>query len=242
MLTHHSLQTPVNRLLAALPAEEYQRLVPYLEWSPLPLAQVIHKPGDPITHVYFPHRALVSLLSTMEDGSAIEVGLIGGEGITGVPALLGDGTSVHRAFVQVAGDSVRLPVEVLKSEFLRGGKLQSLILRYMQALFTQVSQSAACNRLHSLEERLARWLLLVQDALDSSELPLTQEFIAQMIGVRRSGVTVAAGNLQQAGMICYSRGKITIQSRESLEETACECYRAIKTEFARLMGGGPGQD
>lgn len=238
MLTHHSLHAPINRLLAALPAEEYQRLVPHLEWITLPLAQVLHEPGDPITHVYFPHRALVSLVSTMEDGSAIEVGLIGGEGITGVPALIGDGVITHRALVQVAGDAVRLPAEVLKAEFVRGGNLQSLILRYMQALLTQVSQAAACNRLHSLEERLARWLLLVQDALDSNEFPLTQEFIAQMIGVRRSSVTVAAGNLQQAGMIAYSRGKITILNRENLEDTACECYRAIKTEFSRLIGEG----
>jgi len=227
-----------NRLLAALPAEDYQRLVPHLELVPLKFQQVLYEPGEPIAYVYFPHRAIISLLSTMEDGTTVEVGLVGIDGMVGTAVILGGNTTTTLANVQVAGYGMRMKAERLKSEFNRGGALQSLLLLYTQALITQVSQIAACNRLHTLEERLARWLLTIQDRVQSEDLPLTQEFISQMLGTRRSGVTVAAGTLQQAGMICYTRGKITILNRQALEATTCECYKLIKTEYERLLNTG----
>lgn len=229
-----------NRLLAALPTEEYQRLFPQLDFVSLSIGQILSQPGEPVEYVYFPLQSIISLVSTMEDGATVEVGLVGNEGMVSVAVFLGGITSFTQASVQIAGTAMRMKADVLKAEFKRGGAMQSLLLLYMQALFSQVSQSAVCNRLHTLEERLARWLLLVQDGLQSNQLPLTQEFIAQMLGSRRSGVTVAAGTLSQAGMIRYNRGKITIANREDLEATACECYKAIKNEYARLLGGGPG--
>lgn len=225
---------PSNRLLAALPAEDYQRLQPHLEFVTLPLRQSIYEAGDPITTVYFPRSAMVSLVATLEDGSTMEAGLVGQEGMTGIAALLGGTTKAHRAFVQVAGDGWRLKVSVLQEEFDRGGALQKLLLRYVQALFTQVAQTGVCNRFHTTEERLARWLLLVADAVQSEEFPLTQEFIAQMIGVRRSGVTVAAGMLSHAELIRYTRGHINIVDRKGLEEFSCECYSVVRDEFAWL--------
>lgn len=224
-----------NRLLAALPTHEYQRLVPHLELVKLSLHQIIYEPNEPITHVYFPHQAVVSLVTSMEDGSTIEVGLVGSEGMVGIPVILGGNITNNQAFVQIAGAGMRMDANILKTEFNRSGPLQTLLLRYCQALLTQVSQSAACNRFHTIEERLARWMLLVQDCVGSDELALTQEFIAQMLGTRRSGVTVAAGTLQKAGMLRYTRGRITIVNREVLEATACECYRVISDEFARLL-------
>lgn len=229
-----------NRLLAALPAEDYQRLVPHLELVSLPLEKVIYEPGEPIKHVYFPHQAIVSLVSTMEDGSTVEVGLVGNDGMVGTPVFLGGNTTTNRAFVQLAGSGMRMEAIRLKAEFNRAGSLQSLLLRYTQALLTQVSQLAACNRAHTVEERLARWLLTVSDRVQSDQFPLTQEFISQMLGVRRSGVTVAAGTLSQAGMIRYTRGKITVLNREDLEATSCECYGTIKNELERLLGTGRG--
>ena len=226
---------PVNRLLAALPDAEYQRLVPHLEVIPFSSKQVLYDVGDLIEYVYFPHRAIVSSLSTMEDGSMVEVGLVGNDGIVGIPAALGDNIATTTATVQIPGFGMRMKASVLKTEFQRGGVLQTVVLRYMQALFAFVSQNAACNRLHHLDERLARWLLLVCDRVESNELPLTQEFIAQMLGVRRAGVTVAANNLQQAGFIHYSRGKITILNREELEAFCCECYEIINGEYVRLL-------
>ena len=226
---------PKNQLLAALPAEEYQRLVPHLELVSLPLEQVLYEPGEAISHVYFPFRSMVSLVSPMEDGSTVEFGVVSNEGMVGTPVVWGGNTTTHRAMVQIQERGLRMKAELLQAEFNRGSALQSLLLRYTQALFTQASQAAACNRLHTLEERLARWLLTVQDRIQSDELPLTQEFIAQMLGTRRSGVTVTAGTLSQAGMIRYSRGKITILNRESLEATSCECYRVIKDDFDRLL-------
>jgi CRP-like cAMP-binding protein len=225
-----------NRLLAALPAEEYERLVPHLELVSLPVNQVLYEVGEPIEYVYFPHQAIVSLISIMEDGSTVEAGMVGNDGMVGLPVILGGNKTSNQAFVQVAGNGMRMKAELLKSEFNRGGALQNLLLRYTQALLTQVSQGVACNRLHTIEERLARWLLTVQDRLESDQFPLTQEFIAQMLGTRRSGVTVAAGTLSKAGTIRYSRGKITILNQEDLEATSCECYRIIKAEFNRLLG------
>jgi len=226
---------PPNRLLAALPASEYERLAPHLQLVSLSLNQVLYEPNGPIKYVYFPNHSMVSLVSIMEDGSTIEVGLVGSEGMVGVPVILGGNITTTKAFVQVSGSALRMDADLLKSEFNRGGQLQILLLRYTQALLTQVSQSVACNRFHTIEERLARWMLLVGDAVKSDEFMLTQEFISQMLGTRRSGVTVAAGTLSQAGMLRYSRGKITILNREALQATSCECYGVIKDEFTRLL-------
>ncbi len=235
-------QAPDFRVLAALPAEEYQRLVPHLELVELSVRQVLYNPEEPITHVYFPNQGIVSLVSTMEDGSTVEVGLVGKEGMVGMPVLWGGKSTTNQAFVQVPGFGMRIKASLLKTEFERGGALQSLLLLYTQALYTQISQGLACNSQHTINERLARWLLSVADVIQSNEFPLTQEFIAQMLGVRRSGVTVAAGTLSKAGMIRYTRGRITILNREELEATSCECYRVIRNEFARLQGNSPGGD
>jgi CRP-like cAMP-binding protein len=178
---------------------------------------------------------MVSLISTLEEGSMVEVGLVGNEGVVGIPAALGDNIATTTAMVQLAGSSLRMEASLLKTEFQRGGSLQSLLLRYTQALYALASQNAACNRLHQLEERLARWLLLVCDRVESNELPLTHEFISKMLGVRRAGVTEAANSLQQAGVIRYTRGRITILNREELEAASCSCYGIIKGEFARLL-------
>jgi CRP-like cAMP-binding protein len=227
---------PVNRLLAALPDSEYQRLVPHLERVPLLVKQVLHKACESIEYVYFPHRAIVSLISTPEEGSNIEVGLVGNEGIVGIPAVLGDNIATITAIVQLADSGMRMEASLLKTEFGRGGVLQSLLLRYTQALYALASQNAACNRLHQLDERLARWLLLVCDFVGSNELSLTHEFISKMLGVRRATVTEAANRLQQAGLIRYHRGRITILNRQKLEVASCSCYEIIKGEYARLLG------
>ena len=227
---------PENQLLAALPASEYQRLLPHLELVSLPLRKVLYEADEPIEYVYFLNHAIASLVSTMEDGSTVEIGLVGNEGMVGLPVILGGKTTNNQAFVQVADGAMRMKASLLKTEFNRGGPLQTLLLLYTQALYTQVSQSAACNRLHSLEGRLARWLLSVQDRVQSNEFPLTQEFISQMLGTRRAGVTVAAGILSQAGIIRYTRGRITILNHEALKATSCECYEVIKSEFERLLG------
>jgi len=226
----------VNRLLAALPDAEYQRLVPHLERVPLPVKQVLHKRGESIEYVYFPHRAIVSLISTPEEGSKVEVGLVGNEGLVGIPAVLGDNIATTTAIVQREDSGMRMEASLLKTEFQRGGVLQSLLLRYTQALYALTSQNAACNRLHNLEERLARWLLLVYDRVGSNQLQLTQKFIAEMLGVRRAGVTEAANRLQQAGLIRYSRGKITILNQQELEAASCSCYGIINSEYTRLLG------
>ncbi len=224
-----------NRLLLALSAPEYERLIPYLEQVELSIGQVIYEASEPITHVYFPEKSIVSLVCNQLDGSTVEAGLVGSEGMVGLPVIWGGNTTITTAFVQVANGAFRMKAEQLQSEFLRGGELQSLLLRYTQALFTQVTQTVACNRLHTIEERLARWLLLVSERVQSEKFPLTQEFIAQMLGCRRSGVTVAAGALSHAGMISYKRGNINILNRQDLEATSCECYSIIKNEYARLL-------
>ncbi len=229
-------QSTKNRLLAALPTQEYERLIPYLELVSLPLRQVIYESGEPIKYVYFPNNAIVSLVSTMSDGATVEVGVVGNEGMVGVPVFLGGDSTLNQAFVQFAGDGMRIEAHRLKAEFNRGGVLQSLLLRYTQALLTQASQTAACNRLHTVEERFARWLLVFADRIQSDQFPLTQEFVSQMLASRRAGVSVVAGTLQQAGIIRYTRGKITILNREALEDTSCECYGLVKAEFSRLIG------
>lgn len=227
---------PGNRLLAALPSEEYQRLVPHLELVELSLHQVIYEIDEPITQVYFPYRSLISLITPMQDGGTIEVGLVGREGMAGIPAILGGMSGAHQAIVQVADSAMKMNAEVLRAEFYRGGVLQTLLLRYFQSLLTLATQSVACNRFHTTEERLARWLLLVSDCVEANKFLLTQEFIGHMLGIRRSSVTVAAGNLSQAGLSNYSRGNITILDREALEEFSCECYGVIHHELTQLFG------
>ncbi len=229
----------VNRLLAALPDSEYERLVPHLKLVSLPTRQVLYEPGELITHIYFPEYAVVSIVTPMEDGSTVEVGIVSNEGMVGLPVILGGKTTTTKAFVQIPGAGFQMDADVFRSEFNRGEALQSLLLRYVQAIYTETSQAAACNRLHTLEERLARWLLTVSNRRQSDDFPLTQEFIAQMLGVRRSGVTVAASTLSRAGMIRYNRGQISILNRETLEATACECYQVIQNEFDRLLCNKP---
>jgi len=225
-----------NRLLAALPTEEYQRLTPYLENVTLAEGKVIYQPYAPIEYVYFPQQAIVSLVSIMDDGTTVEVGLVGDDGMVGLPVILGGETTITQAFVQVAGCGMKMKADRLSSEFDRGGRLQRLLLRYTQALLTQASQRVACNRLHTIEARLASWLLTVQDRMHSDQFHLTQEFISQMLGTRRSSVTVAAGTLSKAGIISYSRGNITVLDRQRLEAIACECYHVIHSEYERLVG------
>lgn len=226
---------PKNKLLAALAPSEYERLVPHLQVVPLSNQQVIYEDGEPIKYAYFPHQAIISLVIIMDDGSTVEAALVSQEGMAGISIILGDNISSLQAIVQVPGDGMRIDADVLKAEFDRGGSLQRLLLRYVQAVFSELAQGSACNRVHSLEKRLARWLLKVSDRVASKKFPLTQEFIAQMLGVRRSGVTVAASALSQLGIISYQRGHITILDIEALEATSCECYRVVKDNFTRLL-------
>lgn len=225
-----------NRLLAALPTEEYDRLLPHMEKISFALGDVIYESGEQLDHVYFPTSAIVSLLYTMVDGASAEMGLAGNEGVVGIALFMGGETMPNRAIVQSAGDVIRVEARVLQAEFARGGRFQYLLLRYTQALITQISQTAVCNRLHTVEQQLCRWLLLSHDRVADDELVMTQEMIADMLGVRREGVTVSAGRLQDAGAIRYVRGHIKIIDRPRLEEIVCECYRVVKAEFDRLLG------
>ena len=224
-----------NHLLAALPATESKRLLPLLELVPMPLGDVIYESGSQLRHVYFPTTSIVSLLYVMEDGASAEIAVVGNEGIIGVALFMGGETTPSRAVVQSAGYAYRLKGQLLKQEFNRSGALQHLLLRYTQALITQMAQTAVCNRHHSVDQQLCRWLLLSLDRLPSNELTMTQELIANMLGVRREGVTEAAGKLQNAGLIHYSRGRITVLDRPGLEANACECYQVVKKEFDRLL-------
>jgi CRP-like cAMP-binding protein len=226
---------PQNRLLDALPAEEFARLEPRLELVPLPLGQVIYESGSELRHVYFPTDSIISLLYVMEDGASAEIAVVGNEGIIGVALFMGGETMPNRALVQSAGHAYRLKGQLLKDEFNRSGGLQHRLLRYTQALLTQMGQTAVCNRHHTLDQQLCRWLLLSHDRLHSDELVMTQELIANMLGVRREGVTAAAGNLQRAGLITYHRGHITVVDRAGLEARACECYAVVRKEFDRLL-------
>jgi CRP-like cAMP-binding protein len=225
-----------NRLLAALPDDEYQRLLPSLQQVAFSLGEVVYEFGGHLDYVYFPTTSIVSLLYTMENGASAEMGLTGNDGIVGIALFMGGGTMPNRAVVQSAGAATRMKAKLLQDEFARGGKFQYLLLRYTQALITQISQTAVCNRLHSVEQQLCRWLLLSHDRVKSDELIMTQELIADMLGVRREGVTVAAGRLQDDGAISYVRGHIKILDRKKLEDTVCECYRVVKDEFDRLLG------
>jgi CRP-like cAMP-binding protein len=225
-----------NRLLAALPPEDYERLLPQLQQVSFSLGEVVYEFGGHLDYVYFPTDSIISLLYTMENGTSAEMGLTGNDGVVGIALFMGGGTMPNRAVVQSGGTAIRMKAKLLQDEFARGGKFQQLLLRYTQALITQISQTAVCNRLHSVEQQLCRWLLLSHDRVKADELIMTQELIADMLGVRREGVTVAAGQLQDVGAISYVRGHIKIRDRKKLEQTVCECYRVVKDEFDRLLG------
>ena len=224
-----------NDLLAVLPAADYERLVPHLELVPLPLGWAVYESGDAQGYLYFPTTSIVSLLYVMADGSSAEIAVVGNEGVVGVALLMGGASTPSRAVVQSSGYGFRFRASALKAEFGHGENLQHVLLRYTQALITQMAQTAVCNRHHSVEQQLCRWLLLSIDRLSSNELTMTQELIANMLGVRREGVTEAAGRLQAAGLIHYSRGKISVLDRPKLEARVCECYAVVKREYDRLL-------
>jgi CRP-like cAMP-binding protein len=224
-----------NQLLAALPPAEWERWSPLLEPVAMPLGQVLYESGLSLTHVYFPVDSIVSLLYVTEDGSSAEIAIVGNEGLVGVSLFMGGETTPSRAVVQSAGRGFRLEAQAMKNEFNRAGPVLHLLLRYTQALITQMAQTAVCNRHHSLDQQLCRWLLLSLDRLRGSELRMTQELIANMLGVRREGVTEAALKLQAAGLIRYARGHITVLDRPGLEERTCECYAVVKKEYDRLL-------
>ena len=225
-----------NRLLAALTAPEQERLFPQLELVQMALGKVLYESGSQLSHMYFPSDCIVSLLYVLEDGASAEIAVVGREGVVGVALFMGGETTPSRAVVQSAGWAYRLPGAGMKLEFGRSGAMQHLMLRYTQALLTQMAaQTAVCNRHHSVDQQLCRWLLLSLDRLPSNELSMTQELIANMLGVRREGVTEAAGRLQGDGLIRYSRGRITVLDRSRMEQRVCECYAVVKREFDRLL-------
>ncbi len=224
-----------NHLLAALPAADYERLLPNLQLVTMSLGMVVYESGGTLGYVYFPTNSIVSLLYVMQDGASAEIAVTGYEGLVGIALFMGGETTPSRAVVQSAGSAYRLKAAFLKKEFDIGGALQHLALRYTQALITQMAQTAVCNRHHSVEQQLCRWLLLSLDRLPTNELIMTQELIANMLGVRREGVTEAAGRLQKAGLIEYSRGRIVVLDRRKLELRVCECYAVVKKEYDRLL-------
>jgi CRP-like cAMP-binding protein len=224
-----------NHLLDALPASDYDRIQAHLELVPMALGEVLYESRAELRHVYFPTTSIVSLLYVMEDGASAEIAIVGNEGILGISLFMGGETTPSRAVVQSAGHAFRLKAALLKNEFGRFGPTMHILLRYTQALITQMAQTAVCNRHHSVDQQLCRWLLLSLDRLASNELSMTQELIANMLGVRREGVTEAAGNLQSAGLIHYQRGRITVLDRKGLEGRSCECYHVVKKEFDRLL-------
>jgi len=224
-----------NHLLASLPAADYARLLSELELVPMPLGWSVYESGGHQGYVYFPTNSIVSLLYVMENGASAEMAITGNEGVVGIALFMGGETTPSRAVVQSAGHAYRLKAAVLRREFEHGGALQHLLLRFTQALITQMAQTAVCNRHHSVVQQLCRWLLLSMDRLPGNELRMTQELIANMLGVRREGVTEAAGKLQEAGLINYSRGHITVLNRPKLEKQVCECYAVVKREVDRLL-------
>jgi CRP-like cAMP-binding protein len=224
-----------NYLLAALPASEQERLYPHLQLVPMSLGKVLYESGDIQRHVYFPTNCIVSMLYILADGASAEISVVGNEGMIGIALFMGGETTPSRAVVQSAGFAYRLKGQVLKDEFHRNGEAQVLLLRYTQALITQMAQTVVCNRHHTVDQQLCRWLLLSLDRLTSNELVMTQELIADMLGVRRGGVTQAAGKLEKLGVIGYQRGRITVLDRPKLEGLCCECYSVVKKETDRLM-------
>jgi CRP-like cAMP-binding protein len=229
-----------NHLLAALPDADAQRWLPQLERVELPLGQVLYESGGTLSHVYFPTTAIVSLLYVMENGASAEIAVVGNEGIVGISLFMGGDSTSSRAVVQSAGLGYRLKAQIMKDDFNRAGPVLHLLLRYTQALITQMSQTAVCNRHHSLDQQLCRWLLLSLDRLQGNELVMTQELIANMLGVRREGVTEGALKLQQAGLIRYARGHISVLDRDGLQKRSCECYAVVKKEYDRLLPRKPG--
>lgn len=225
-----------NQLLSALPKEEYEHLLPNLELVSLTFKQIIYAPNEPIEYVYFPTKGIISLVNVTEDGRTVEAGMVGNEGMAGIPVFMGADRMPCLAISQVVGNAARMKADIFKREVTPGTSLYNLLLRYTQALLNQISQSVACNCLHSVEGRLCRWLLMSHDRARSDQFMLTQELISQMLGVRRASVSEVAATLQKAGLIRYSRGKITIVDREGLEVSSCECYRVVKQEFVRLIG------
>ena len=238
-LQHSPLQ---NQLLATLPDAEYQRLEKDLELVHLPLGEVLYESGCKLHYAYFPTNSIVSMLYVLEDGASAEVAIVGNEGLLGIALFMGGETTPSRAVVQSAGWGYRLKAHLIKAEFRRSGPFMNLLLRYTQALITQMTQTAVCNRHHSIEQQLCRWLLLSLDRLTGDSLTMTQDLIANMLGVRREGVTEAAGKLQRAGYIRYSRGHITVLDRPGLEKRVCECYEVVKLEFDRLLSAIPPGD
>ncbi len=225
-----------NRLLAALPSQEYKRLLPDLESVYLPHKQVIYEANELIKYVYFPTDAVMSLINLMEDGGAVEVGTIGKEGMVGISVFLAGDRSYNQAVAQIPGNAVRMRADVFKHNVIPDSPLYKLLQRYTQALFSQIFQSVSCNGLHSVEKRCCRWLLMTQDRVEGNQFPLTQEYLAYMLGVRRASVSEVCNLLQKAGFISYSRGSITILNRQALENTSCACYAIVKAEFNRLLG------
>ncbi len=234
-ISHPVISPMENRLLAVLPKVEFKRLQPHLELVSLSLGQVIYESGAQMTHVYFPTDCIISLLYLMENGATAEIGVTGYEGVIGIALFMGGDTTPNRAVVQSAGSAYKMKAKVMQDEFNKGGQFQQSLLRYTQALITQISQTAVCNRLHSVEQQLCRWLLLSYDRLHSDKLVMTHNLIANMLGVRREGITLAAKHLQAHGVISYVRGTITLLDRPKLEATVCECYRVVKSEYDRLL-------
>ncbi len=230
-----------NLLLAALPRSEFDRISPHLELALMPLGEALYESGGQLSHVYFPTTSIVSLLYVLADGSSAEIAVVGNEGMLGIALFMGGETTPSRAVVQSRGYGYRLQAQLLKDEFYRAGAMMRLLLRYTQALITQMSQTAVCNRHHSIDQQLCRWLLLSLDRLAGDELMMTQELIANMLGVRREGVTESAVKLRDAGIIQYHRGHIKVLDREKLEREVCECYQVVKTEFDRLLREIPPQ-
>lgn len=228
---------PENRLLAALTEDELERLYPHMEVIRLPQSKVLYESGAKVHNLYFPNKGMVSLLSMNSDGTTIEVGMVGDEGVVGLPVILEIDTTPYGAMVQLTAEVIKIKGSVVKAEFSRGGRLHHLLLRYTHVLLTQIAQSVVCNRFHTIEKRLCRWLLIARDRVKTNNLHLTQEIIAHMLGISRTGVTMAAVSLQRAGLIRYSRGRIEILNPRAMEVAACECYQIVREEFDRFIEG-----
>jgi CRP-like cAMP-binding protein len=228
------MKTPTNKILQALPAAEYAALAPNLRPMALELGEILYQPDDEMQYVYFVNSGVISLLAMLESGATVEAGVIGPEGMLGIAVILGARTTPHQGLVQSRGEAMKMRADDLRAEFRKGGMLRDLLLHFTHLLFTQVAQTAACNRLHTVDQRLARWLLMTHDRVEGDRFALTQEFLSRMLGVRRAGVSVSAGTLKQAGLIDYGRGSVKIVNRMGLERTSCECYQIVKEEYDSL--------
>ena len=227
---------PANKILAALPDNEFERLRPKLREVSFPIGEIIYQPEEEIDSVYFLNEGIISWLAMLEDGNTVEAGLMGSEGVAGLSVILGARSTPNQALAQSAVKASKIASRDLVPEFRKGGKLNEMMLRFVHSMFTQVAQTAACNRLHTLDQRLARWLLLTHDRTDGNQFPLTQEFLSRMLGVRRAGVSVAANSLKQSGLIEYHRGDIRVVDRKGLEKESCECYKIVKQEYEQMLG------